>query len=150
MKNLEKVLKETGLEARSSDNIKFSLWRKLSTLCGLHGVICLTRASIGIVKEHKETWGLMRMVMLEATSIALAEGVVIKESMVDATLESISRMPPGVKPSMLVDLEAGRRIELDTFNGAIVRFGKKHGIATPYNYAIYAALKPYENGAQTQ
>ena len=47
------------------------------------------------------------------------------------------------------DLEAGRRIELETFNGAVLRFDKKHGINTPYNYAIYAALKPYENGILT-
>jgi ketopantoate reductase len=40
--------------------------------------------------------------------------------------------------------------ELETFNGAVIRFGKKHGIDTPYNYAIYGALKPYENGLLTQ
>jgi len=60
-----------------------------------------------------------------------------------------SRMPPEAKSSMMVDLEAGRRIELDTFNGAVVRFGKKHGVDTPYNYVIYSALKPYQNGTPT-
>ena len=92
----------------------------------------------------------MRKVMLETASVASGEGVIITEGMVDATLQGISKMPPGVKPSMMVDLEAGRRIELETFNGAVIRFGKKHGIDTPYNYAIYAALKPYENGSLTQ
>jgi len=87
--------------------------------------------------------------MLETASVALAEGVVISEDEVDATLEGISRMPPGVKPSMMVDLEAGRRIELDTFNGAVVRYGRKHGVDTPLNYVIYSALKPYENGTPT-
>ena len=149
VKTLKKVLMETGLEVVPSDNIKGRLWRKLSTLCGLHGVLCLTRLSIGMVREFKETWELMRMVMLEATSVARAEGVIITEDEVDAALESISKLPPGVTPSMLVDLEAGRRIELETFNGAVVRFGKKHGIDTPYNYAIYSALKPYENGTPT-
>ena len=149
VKTLKRVLIGTGLEAVPSDNIKGRLWRKLSTLCGLHGVLCLTRLSIGMVREFKETWELMRMVMLEATSVARAEGVIITEDEVDAALESISKLPPGVTPSMLVDLEAGRRIELETFNGAVVRFGKKHGIDTPYNHAIYSALKPYENGTPT-
>jgi 2-dehydropantoate 2-reductase len=147
--NLEKVFKDIGFDAVASDNIKFRLWRKLTTLSGLHGVVCLTRSSIGTVHDYEETWDLMRRVMLETASVAYAEGIVITEEKIDTTLEGISRMPPGVKPSMMVDLEAGRRIELETFNGAVIRFGKKHGIATPYNYAVYAALKPYENGIET-
>ena len=147
--NLEKVFKDIGFDAVASDNIKFNLWRKLTTLSGLHGVVCLTRSSIGTAHDYEETWDLMRRVMLETASVAFVEGVVITEEMIDATLESISRMPPGVKPSMMVDLEAGRRIELETFNGAVIRFGKRHGIDTPYNYAVYAALKPYENGIKT-
>ena len=149
VKKLEKVFREAGFEAFASDNIKSVLWNKLTTLSGLHGVVCLTRSSIGIVKDHEETWELMRKVMLETASVALAEGVMISENSIDARLESIARMPPEVKPSMMVDLEAGRRIELDTFNGAVVRFGRKHGVDTPFNYVIYAALKPYENGTPT-
>jgi 2-dehydropantoate 2-reductase len=147
--NLEKVFREIGFEAVASDNIKFRLWRKLTTLSGLHGVVCLSRSSLGTVYDNKETWDLMRRVMFETASIANAEGVVITEEMIDTTLEGISRMPPDVKPSMMVDLEADRRIELETFNGAIIRFGKKHGTETPYNYTIYAALKPYINGINT-
>jgi 2-dehydropantoate 2-reductase len=147
--NLEKMFKDTGLDAVASDNIKFRLWKKLTTLSGLHGVVCLTRSSIGTVHDYDETWDLMRRVMLETASIAYAEDVVITKEMIENTLDSISKMPPEVKPSMMVDLEAGRRIEIETFNGAVIRFGEKHGIATPYNYAVYAALKPYEYGSIT-
>jgi 2-dehydropantoate 2-reductase len=146
VRNLEKIFKDVGFDIVASDNIKFNLWRKLTSLSGLHGVVCLSRSSIGTVHDYEETWDLMRRVMLETASVARAEGVVITKEMIEDTLEGISRMPSGVKPSMMVDLEAGHRIELETFNGAVIRFGKKHGIDTPYNYAIYAALKPYENG----
>jgi 2-dehydropantoate 2-reductase len=149
VKKLEKIFKEAGFEALASDDIKGRLWNKLTTLSAIHGVVCLTRSSIGIVRDHEETLELMRKVMLETASVALAEGVVISEESIDARLDNISRMPPEVKPSMMVDLEAGRRIELDTFNGAVVRFGRKHGVDTPFNYVIYAALKPYENGTPT-
>jgi 2-dehydropantoate 2-reductase len=149
VQNLEKIFKEIGFDAVASKNIKFNLWRKLTSLSGLHGVVCLTRSSIGTVHEYEETWDLMRKVMLETASVARAEGVTITREMIEATLKGISKMPPEVKPSMMVDLEAGRRIELETFNGAVIRFGKKHGIDTPYNYSVYAALKPYEKGTQT-
>jgi 2-dehydropantoate 2-reductase len=89
----------------------------------------------------------MLRVILETTTVARAEGVEIPREMVDATVEGISKMPPEIKPSMLVDILEGRRIEIDTFNGAVIRFGKKHGIETPYNYAVYATLLPYANGS---
>ncbi len=49
--------------------------------------------------------------------------------------------------SMLTDLLAGRRLELDYVNGALVRLGEKLGVPTPLNFAYYAALKPYLDGA---
>jgi 2-dehydropantoate 2-reductase len=46
------------------------------------------------------------------------------------------------------DLERGRRLEIEAWNGAIVRYGKEVGIPTPVNRVIYACLRPYANGAQ--
>ena len=48
---------------------------------------------------------------------------------------------------MLVDLNAGKRLELDAINGALVRLGKEHGVPTPLNSTVYALLKPYVDGA---
>jgi 2-dehydropantoate 2-reductase len=48
---------------------------------------------------------------------------------------------------MYYDLAAGRRLELDVLNGTVVRLGDEYGIPTPFNFAIYAALKPYLDGA---
>jgi 2-dehydropantoate 2-reductase len=147
VKRLEQLLGEVGFDVVVSDDIKWNLWRKLSTLSGFHGVCCVIRSSIGTVYQYSETRELMRRVILETASVARAEGVEISKEMVDATVEGISKMPPDTEASMLVDLLAGRRIEIDTFNGAVVRFGKKHGIETPYNYAVYAALRPYTSGS---
>jgi 2-dehydropantoate 2-reductase len=149
VEKLEKAFKEAGFEALASDDIKGELWNKLTWLSTATGVVCLTRSSIGIIRDHEETWELMRRVMLETASVALAEGVVISEDSIDNWLDMFSSAPPNTKPSMMADLEAGRRIELDTLIGSVVRFGRKHGVDTPYNYAIYSALKPYQNGTPT-
>jgi len=47
---------------------------------------------------------------------------------------------------MLVDLEQSRRLEIEAWNGAIVRYGKEAGVPTPVNDVIYACLKPYAGG----
>jgi 2-dehydropantoate 2-reductase len=47
---------------------------------------------------------------------------------------------------MLQDLKTGRRLELDSLNGAVVRLGRELGVSTPLNFAIYASLKAYADG----
>jgi len=42
---------------------------------------------------------------------------------------------------MLYDRRAGRRLESDARNGAVLRIGKRHGIATPLNAAVCALLE---------
>jgi 2-dehydropantoate 2-reductase len=54
---------------------------------------------------------------------------------------------PAFRGSLYYDLAAGRRLELEPLNGTVVRFGREHGIATPCNFATYAALRPYVHGA---
>jgi 2-dehydropantoate 2-reductase len=50
---------------------------------------------------------------------------------------------------MYFDLLAGKRLELEAINGAVIRMGRQYGVPTPYNQVVYAGLKPYINGAPT-
>ena len=48
--------------------------------------------------------------------------------------------------SMHSDILAGRPLELEALNGAVVRAGLAAGVPTPINDLIYAMLKPWANG----
>lgn len=50
------------------------------------------------------------------------------------------------RSSMLQDVEAGRRTEIDYLNGAVVRMGQRHGVATPANDAIACLVRAREVG----
>jgi 2-dehydropantoate 2-reductase len=52
-----------------------------------------------------------------------------------------------MKASMAADLAAGRRLELDWLSGRVSQLGRELSVPTPINDTIYAALKPYANGA---
>jgi 2-dehydropantoate 2-reductase len=54
---------------------------------------------------------------------------------------------PAIRGSLYYDLAAGRRLEIETLNGTVVRLGRAHGVPTPANFAVYATLKPYADGA---
>jgi 2-dehydropantoate 2-reductase len=55
----------------------------------------------------------------------------------------------GIRGSLYYDLAAGRRLEIETLNGTVVRLGREHRVPTPANFAVYAALKPYAGGPPT-
>ena len=72
-------------------------------------------------------------IMKEVQAIAKAEGVKNTDIMIDETVEHLHTMIPEGKTSMLQDVEAGRKTEVDMFAGTVIRLGIKHGIPTPYN-----------------
>ena len=51
---------------------------------------------------------------------------------------------PGAKPSMLLDLVAGRPTEVDFINGAVPRAGVQVGVAAPVNEAVSALVRALE------
>jgi Ketopantoate reductase PanE/ApbA C terminal len=53
---------------------------------------------------------------------------------------------PGARGSLYHDLAVGRRLELESLNGEVVRRGREYDVSTPLNFAIYAALRPYVDG----
>jgi 2-dehydropantoate 2-reductase len=79
-------------------------------------------------------------------AVARAEGVGLPEDCVERALETAAAVEPWGRGSLYGDLAAGRRLELESLNGEVVRRGREHGIETPLNFAIYAALRPYTDG----
>jgi 2-dehydropantoate 2-reductase len=64
-----------------------------------------------------------------------------------AELDALVAAPaPTMKASMANDLDAGNRLEMDWLAGKVVALGRKYGIPTPGQEAVYAILKPYRMG----
>ena len=66
---------------------------------------------------------------------------------VEQVLATAAAAEPWASSSLYRDLADGRRLELESLNGEVVRCEHEHGIETPLNFAIYAALRPYVDGA---
>jgi len=72
--------------------------------------------------------------------IVNSEGARLDEGLVEEIVTSMVKGPPEVGTSMLTDRRAGQLLEADARNGAVVRIGARHGIATPLNRAMTALL----------
>jgi 2-dehydropantoate 2-reductase len=145
------VLREAGLEATLDANIRAKMWEKFITICANGGVLALLRQPFGPIFASPEGIQLMRGTMEEVYALARASGIDLPEGTVDRLFEFVrNTVSPTAQSSTLQDLLAGRRLELEYLNGAAVRIGRKLGIDTPFNFVIYAALKPYVGGSPAE
>ena len=142
---IAQAISAAGMEAVVSPKIAERMWWKLVGVCGA-SIFCLMRASKGQVWDFAETPALMHQVLTEAVAVANAHGIALAPTLPDEMVKIAATAPPQYKPSLLVDLEQGRRLEIEAWNGALVRYGKAAGVPTPVNEVIYACLKPYANG----
>jgi 2-dehydropantoate 2-reductase len=79
--------------------------------------------------------------MRELFSISEAEGVGLYDGIIDDMLKYGGSLPAGSTSSMNSDYLAGRRTEVETLIGVVVRLGQKHGISTPVYSKVYEKLK---------
>jgi 2-dehydropantoate 2-reductase len=144
---LQQVLRHAGIRAELPPDIGVTLWEKFLFICAFSGVTALTRLPLGQVLAYPETSELLKAVLKEGEALAHAHGTALPDGIVERSYATLQALEPEAMGSMAFDLLAGRRLELEALNGTMVRLGNEHGMSLPFNTAIYAALKPYVNGA---
>lgn len=135
-----------GIDAVLAPDIQRARWEKFILLTAIAGLCALARRPLGTVRETPELAALHAAAMAEALSVGIASGVRLDATATEPGRAFLRDQPAGLTPSMLVDLQAGRRLELPWLNGRIVALGAEHGIAVPVNRVIYAALLPHAGG----
>ena len=144
---VQQVLQHAGISAQLPRDIRVTLWEKFLFICAFSGVTALTRLPLGQVFAYQETSALLKAVLKEGEALARAHGIALPVDIVERSYATLQALEPEAMGSMAFDLLAGRRLELEALNGTMVRLGNEHGMSLPFNTAIYAALKPYANGA---
>ena len=139
--------KAAGLAAETHEDIVMAIWEKFIFICALSGMTALTRKPIGEIFSQPSTAEMYLQVLAEVAEVGSAEGVALPGDIAQNTLAATQAREPFIIGSMGHDLIAGNPIEIGLLNGRVVELGKKHGIPTPANFAIEAALKPHELGA---
>lgn len=140
------LFRRAGIAAELHPDIRIALWEKFLFICAFSGTTALTRLPIGPVLACPETSALFRGTMLEVEAVARAIGILLPADCVEKTFAFTAGLEPWSQSSLYHDLVGGRRLELETLHGTVVRLGRAQGIPTPLNFAIYAALKPYVHG----
>jgi 2-dehydropantoate 2-reductase len=144
---LREICTASGLDSVLSPDIVAALWGKFLVLVPLANVNALTRVPLGRYRADPDTWALAEASLCETAAVGRAEGVALPPDAIERSLTMLHSMPDHHMTSMGNDLLRGNRLELPWFAGKVVELGRRHGIPTPVNSFVYAALKLYANGA---
>ena len=136
------ALETSGAEVVLTSEAESVLWEKFLFIASISGVCCLARQPIGPVLDTPESRELYVDALREVATVGQARDVALPLDIVERTLQMTKGFSPETKPSLLLDLEAGRRLELEAMSGTVVRFGQQAGVSTPIHRVIYGALKP--------
>ncbi len=142
------TLLETGITVELSDNILKILWTKFIFISAASGFGSLTRLPMSEYRSVPETRLMISSLMKEVDAVAKAQGITLDIDVVEKSLEFIDNTPPQMKASMQLDVEAGRRSEIEAMIGAIGLKGRMYGVPTPVADLVYASLLPIDMKAR--
>lgn len=144
VERLAEALTRAGIPNQVPDDIRRALWWKFMINVGINQASAVLRAPYGIFQRSPDARALMEMLMAEVTALASEAGVDLTGKDMQAWAEVLAVLAPQGKTSMLQDIEAGRKTEVEIFAGTVVSLGERYQVPTPVNAAILRIIKVIE------
>jgi 2-dehydropantoate 2-reductase len=132
----------TKLELTLTSDLKTAAWKKLCLNSA--GVLSALLLEPAVVLHDDAIAELARGLVRECIAVGRAEGAALADELADTVVEQYRGAPRDSVNSLHADRAAGRATENDARNGAIVRLGQRHRIATPYNQMAFVLLDRLE------
>jgi len=135
------------IDCELSADINRTLWEKFCFLSALSGTTALARAPLGVVRGDPDLRGAFESAVREAWTLGRARGVPLADDLVARQMAALDALPAQMHSSMQNDLAAGNRLEAPWLSGAVARMSAETGLAAPVSATLYAAMKPFVDGA---
>lgn len=129
---------------RIPEDMLHAMWFKFMLNVGVNQASAILRAPYGVFRTNKEARDLMIAAAREVLQLSQRCGINLNEDHITEFLSIIDGLDPNGKTSMLQDVEAGRKTEVDIFAGTIMQLGRKYETATPVNEVFYRIIRAME------
>ena len=120
-----------GFTLKICENIQQLIWDKLFTNVSLSAVTGILQVDMGYIADDEYAWNLTKALIHEAVLVAKAMGLEADEEAIVKKVSDTSVNNPNGCTSIRADLRDGRRTEVDTISGAVVRAGHEYNVAVP-------------------
>jgi 2-dehydropantoate 2-reductase len=144
LKKVEEAWRGAGFRVKVFDDIDQLVWEKLICNCAYSGPCGISERTTGEVMADPDLSKISAACATEAYAVARAKGVKLDFTDPVAYVRDFGSKIPKARPSVLLDLVAGRKSEIDVINGSIPRVAREFGMTAPVNEAVTALVRAKE------
>ena len=138
------TLQNCGLPTDHTDQIVSMVWRKTVMNASMNPVCAVTGLTMSRAMNDPIVYQIVDALVKECLTVSRANEISLGWDYYPHAMDYM-RNAGDHKPSMLMDIEAGRRTEIDFMNGKFAEYGQQAGIETPYNRTMWALVKGLES-----
>jgi 2-dehydropantoate 2-reductase len=151
VQRIAEVMTAADIQAEAVADARVPLWEKFIYLAPFAAFTGAARLPIGPLWSDPAIKAQFMAAVAEVEAVARAEGVAVREatSLREYVTHYVDVLPPSTRSSLLIDLQQGKRIEVESLAGSVVRRGRAAGVATPVMAALYSVLKPWGGRSTT-
>lgn len=142
VQQIEQVFREAEVGVKVSEQMNPVLWSKFAQACSQNALSAITGKAFFELRSRESARQLLGLLSDEMKKLAAAEGVPLLFDPYVQLLKNWDGLHR--RSSMLQDLEAGRRTEVDAVNGEAVRLGERHGLEMATNRAVWLLVRTME------
>ncbi|MFA4901195.1 MAG: 2-dehydropantoate 2-reductase [Desulfobaccales bacterium] len=140
------LFRRAGFEGQAREDIVAVLWEKLVINVGINPLTALLRVPNGALLKLPDAWEVAVAASAEAQRVAVAAGLNLSGDP-EARLTQVCTDTAANRSSMLQDILAGRRTEIEALNAQVASRGRTLGLATPVNDLLTRLVRASEQSA---
>jgi 2-dehydropantoate 2-reductase len=144
LKKVEEAWRSAGFRVKVFDDIDQLIWEKLLCNCAYSGPCGIAGATVGEVMNDPDLAKISADCASEGFLVSQRKGIKLGFADPVAYIRDFGAKIPNARPSVLLDLMAKRKTEIDVINGSIPRVAAQLGMSAPVNAAITALVKAKE------
>jgi 2-dehydropantoate 2-reductase len=144
LKKVEALWSGAGFRVKLFDDIDQLVWEKLLCNCAYSGLCGITELTIGDIMADPDLSKLSAACATEGFQVAKKKGIKLGFDDPVAYVRDFGSKIPKARPSVLLDLMAKRKSEIDVINGSIPRVGAEVGVDAPVNDTVTRLVRAKE------
>jgi 2-dehydropantoate 2-reductase len=135
------TLSRAGLACTLDADVWAAIWEKVAFNAALNTLCATTGCTVDQLGHHQDGPRLALAIAAETAAVARAKGIAVDGERVARNVEHAIRDHRGHRPSMLQDVLAGRRTEIDAISGKVVAAAREAGVAVPHAETLLALVR---------
>jgi len=147
---LADLMLTADIHAEPVADARIPLWEKFIYLAPFAAFTGAARLPIGAIWGDEIARDAFMDAVREVERVARASGIGVAADVVEKIATYTAGIPASTRSSLLIDLSVGKRIEVESLPGSVVRRGAAVGVETPMMRSLYAVLRPHAGGALRQ